>query len=162
MIVTAVVAVAENGIIGRGGGLPWRLPSEMRHFREATRGKPLIMGRKTHEAIGRVLPGRLNIVVSRNPDLAIPGAVVARTLHEALEAAAVGGAAEACLIGGAELYAEALPLAQRAILTRVHASPPGDVSLPPLTGDWREIRKEGPFQEAGDEFPYSVVVLERA
>jgi dihydrofolate reductase len=137
MIVTAVVAVAENGIIGRNGGLPWRIPSEMRHFREATRGRPLIMGRKTHEAIGRVLPGRLNIVVSRRADLVIPGAVVVHTLHDALDQAAVGGAAEACLIGGAELYAEALPLAQRAILTRVHASPEGDVSLPPFAGNWR-------------------------
>ncbi|MBP9750604.1 MAG: dihydrofolate reductase [Candidatus Peribacteraceae bacterium] len=162
MIVTAVVAVAENGIIGRDGGLPWRLKSEMRRFREVTRGKPLIMGRKTHEAIGRVLPGRLNVVVSRQEDLEIPGAVVAHSLHEALEMAAVGGAAEACLIGGAELYAEAMPLAQRVIFTRVHASPTGDVSLPPLAGEWREIRKEGPIQEEGDEFSYSVFVLERA
>lgn len=162
MIVTAVVAVAENGIIGRDGGLPWRLKSEMRRFREVTRGKPLIMGRKTHEAIGRVLPGRLNVVVSRREDLEIPGAVVAHSLHEALNLAVATGAREACLIGGAELYAEAMPLAQRVIFTRVHASPAGDVSLPPLAGEWREIRKEGPIQEDGDEFPYSVFVLERA
>ncbi len=161
MIVTAVVAVAENGIIGRDGGLPWRLPSEMRRFREVTRGKPLIMGRKTHEAIGRVLPGRLNVVVTRRPDLRIPGASVAHSLHEALDLAAATGAAEACLIGGAQLYEEAMPFAQRVIFTRVHASPTGDVSLAPLTGNWREVRKEGPLQEEGDEFAYSVLVLER-
>jgi dihydrofolate reductase len=162
MILTVVVAVAENGIIGRGGGLPWQLKSDMRHFRAVTRGKPMIMGRKTHDAIGRVLPGRLNIIVSRHPDLRIPGAIVAHSMNEAVDVAIQNGATEACVIGGAELYKDALPLAQRMILTRVHASPSGDTSLPPLNmTQWREISRTGPLQEEGDDYPFSIIELER-
>jgi len=120
MRVSLVAAVDENDLLGVDGRLPWRLPAEMAHFRAATMGRPVLMGRRTHEAIGRPLPGRTNIVLSRQPDLALPGCVVAGSLREALAAAAATGAAECAVIGGAGVFEEAVWQADRLVLTRVH------------------------------------------
>ena len=132
-----MVAAAENGVIGSNNRLPWHLPQDLRHFRRVTMGKPIVMGRKTFESIGRPLPGRCNIVVSRNPGYSAAGIRLVASLEEALalaeHVAAGDGAPEAVVIGGAEIYALALPRAGRLYLTRIHAAVEGDALLPPIT-----------------------------
>lgn len=136
--ISIIVAVAENGVIGRHGDLPWRLPDDLRRFKELTMGKPVIMGRRTWESLGRPLPGRRNIVVSRTPAFAAAGAEVAHTLPDALQRAA--DEPDVFVIGGAQLYAEALTLAHRLYVTRVHATVEGDVFFPRWRPeDWTEI-----------------------
>jgi len=164
--VCIVAALASNGVIGRGNELPWRLPADLRHFRELTLGKPVVMGRRTFASIGRALPGRANIVISRNPGFGAEGVQVATCLEDALAQAVAladrDGASEVMVIGGAEIYAEALPRAKRLYLTRLHAAVEGDVYFPPIDwAAWRETSREdhsaGP-EEAGD---YSFLVYER-
>jgi dihydrofolate reductase len=136
-VISLIVAVADNGVIGRGGSLPWHLPDDLAHFKRTTLGKPVIMGRRTFVSIGRALPGRQNVVVSRDPGFTARGCLVARDLDEALGLHST--APEQLVIGGASLYEEALPRAQRIYLTRVHASPAGDVYFPKLDpGEWGE------------------------
>ena len=158
--VSLVVAADEEGGIGRGGGLPWHLPADLKHFRALTMGKPVIMGRRTWESIGRPLPERRNVVVSRQPSLQVPGCEVAGSLDDALRL--VDDAAEACVIGGAEIYRLALPLADLIHLTRVHARVEADTFLPPL--DPREWRLQSREEHAADErhaYPFSFITLER-
>lgn len=132
-----VVAVAENGVIGSGNQLPWRLPDDLRRFKELTMGKPMVMGRRTFDSIGRPLPGRTSIIVTRNADLRIPGCLVAHSLEAALNAA--GDTPEIVIVGGAELYRSALPRVGIVHLTRVHAEVPGDTHFPKLQPEqWRE------------------------
>lgn len=128
MILSCIVAVAENGVIGRGNGLPWRLPADLQRFKELTTGHTLIMGRKTFESIGRPLPDRTSIVLTRDRAYERPGAVVVHSLEEALERCR--GEQEVFAIGGAAVFREALPRAQRLYLTRVHADVAGDVRFP--------------------------------
>ncbi len=131
-----VVAVAENGVIGRDGGLAWRISDDLKWFKKVTLGKPMIMGRKTFDSIGRPLPGRDNIVVSRTPGFAPAGVIPAAGLDEALSLGAARakalGVDEICVIGGASLYAAALPRAARIYYTHVCAAPEGDVFFPPF------------------------------
>jgi dihydrofolate reductase len=164
---TLVLARASNGVIGRGAGLPWRLASDLRRFRALTLGKPVIMGRKTWESLPRrPLPGRLNIVLSRGAGFEAEGAVVCDDFAEALEIgreqAAEDGVDEVCVIGGADLFALALPRAARIYLTEVDGAPEGDVTMPPLdeTG-WRETRREAVPAGPKDEYPTVFRVLER-
>jgi dihydrofolate reductase len=155
-----VVAVADNGIIGRGGTLPWRLPEDLRRFRANTMGKPMLMGRRTFESIGKALPGRTSIVLTRSRGWWHPEVLVAHSLAEALERAR--GAAELAVIGGAEIYALTLPLARRIYLTRVHAIVSGDTHLPPLDGrDWRELWQEDYPADARNEHAMTFSLLER-
>jgi dihydrofolate reductase len=161
-----VVAVAENGVIGRGGGLPWRLPSDLKRFRATTLGRPLIMGRRTYEAIGTPLDGRDNIVLTRRAGVYPPGVLVAATLPEALclarAQAAKRAVEEIMIIGGAEIFRAALPLAERIYLTLVHAAPLGDAHLSPFDPRaWRETLREPMQRRAGDEFSADFIVLER-
>lgn len=129
MILSILVAVAENGVIGREGRLPWRLPDDLRRFKRLTTGHTIVMGRRTYESIGRALPGRLSIVLSRDPDFTTPAGVeVVGSLDAALDACA--GEDEVFVIGGESLFREALPRADRVYLTRVHAEPAGDVLFP--------------------------------
>src|SRR5438067_831725 len=125
--IVIIAAVADNGVIGRGGDMPWRLSADLQHFRRLTMGKPVVMGRKTYLSIGKPLVGRTTIVVSRDPSLAIAGALVAPSLAHALDAARGDalrrGACEIVIAGGAEIYAQAMPLADRLEITRVHARP---------------------------------------
>ena len=128
--ITLVAAVSENGVIGRGNALPWRLKSDMQHFRAVTMGKPVIMGRKTFLSIGKPLAGRTNIVVSRDPAFAAPGVLVAPSLDVAF-AAARGDAlrrqvGEIVVAGGADIYAQAMPLAARIAMTYIHRAVEGD------------------------------------
>ncbi len=156
-----VAAVAENGVIGRNNALPWRLKSDMQHFRALTFGKPVVMGRKTFLSIGKPLEGRTNIVVSRDRNFAAPGAIVAPDLGAALAAARGDalrrGADAIAVIGGADLYAQALPLADRLAITLVKARPDGDARFPPIDpATWRESERRehpaGPDDSAGFAF----------
>jgi dihydrofolate reductase len=162
-----MVAAAENGVIGSNNSLPWHLPQDLRYFRQVTMGKPIVMGRKTFESIGRPLPGRCNIVVSRNPDYSAAGVRLVASLEEALvlaeQVAASAGAPEAVVIGGAEIYALALPRADRLYLTRVHAAVQGDARLPPIDWDqWREVGRERHAADSDNPYDYSFLVYERA
>jgi dihydrofolate reductase len=143
-VVSVIAAVAADGCIGRGGGLPWRLPGDLARFRAATMGKPVVMGRRTWESLPRrPLDGRLNIVVSATLGEAA-GAVVARSLAEAIALAAAGGGPEVVVMGGAALYAEALPLAGRAYITDVAVTvPDGDTWFPPFDrAGWSVLSEE--------------------
>jgi len=137
--IALVVAVADNGIIGRAGKLPWHLPDDLKHFKSVTMGKPVLMGRRTFESIGRALPGRRNLVLSRADRLEMDGAEIVHTVDEARER--VGEAAELCVIGGAEVYALTLPVAGSIYLTRVHAAPEGDTHFPTELAGWREVER---------------------
>ncbi|WP_085314301.1 dihydrofolate reductase [Derxia lacustris] len=137
---SVIVAVARNGIIGRDNSLPWRLPADLRHFKATTLGAPIVMGRNTWESLGRPLPGRRNIVVSRNPDYAAAGAEVVGSLDAALALAA--DAPEVFVIGGAQLYALAFARAERFVITEVALDPDGDTRLPPLPAGLVEVARE--------------------
>jgi dihydrofolate reductase len=139
--ITLIVARARNGVIGREGRLPWRLPEDLAFFKRTTIGHPIVMGRRTWESIGRPLPGRRNLVVSRRSDLVAPGAEVVSSLAAALSLCA--GEADVFVIGGAQLYADALPRADRLIVTEIDADFEGDTHWPsPDPAEWRESRRE--------------------
>jgi dihydrofolate reductase len=160
VIRSLVVARARNGVIGRDNRLPWRLPADLAYFKRVTMGHPVIMGRRTWESIGRPLPGRHNIVVTRNPAYAAPGATVVGSLDEAWRAA--GEVDEACVIGGTSLFAEALPQADRIHLTEVEADVEGDTWFPPFDRtQWseREVARQG--RDERHEHPFRILVLER-
>jgi dihydrofolate reductase len=160
MQLSLVVAMARNGVIGRGGGLPWHLPADLRHFRAITMGKPIVMGRRTHLSIGRPLPGRRNVVLSRDPAFAAAGCEVFPSLTAAL--AALAAVEEVMVIGGAALYAEALPRAARIHLTSIEADIPGDVHFPPCDPSaWREVACEAHAADERHAWPYRFRVLER-
>ena len=151
-----IAALAENRVIGLDNRMPWHLPADLKHFKATTLGKPIIMGRKTWDSLGRPLPGRLNIVVSRQPDLQLEGAEVFGNLVAALERAGQWareqGVDELMLIGGAQLYAEALPLAERLYLTRIALSPEGDAFFPEWSAsEWRCVASQA--HPAGEQTP---------
>lgn len=164
-----VAAVAANGVIGRGPDLPWRISGDLKRFRAITWGKPILMGRRTFDSIGRPLPGRTSIVISR--DAAFQPASDMVRVVPSLEAALDIGAREAerlgvdemAVVGGAQIYAQALPLAARLRLTEVHGEPEGDVLFPDFDrAAWRETDREGPFQTEKDEYAFSFVDYARA
>jgi dihydrofolate reductase len=156
--ISLVVAVAKNGVIGRDNTLPWRIPEDLKRFKALTMGKPVIMGRKTWESLPRKpLPGRTNIVVTRNPEFRAEGAVVA---HSFADAVAKAGANEIAVIGGQAIFAEALSIADIIYMTQVAASPDGDAFMPLIDRtQWRETTREGPYD--ADGVRYSFVTLER-
>ena len=159
-MLSVICAVARNGTIGRDGGLPWRLPADLAHFKRVTWGKPILMGRRTHESIGRALPGRRNVVLTSRPDFRPEGCETARDLAGAL--ALCGDAAELVAIGGALLYAEALPRARRLYLTRVHADVEGDVRFPAFdAGEWREVERSDHPRDERHAHAFSIATLER-
>lgn len=156
-----IAAVARNGVIGRGGGLPWRIPADLRYFKATTMGKPMIMGRRTFDSIGKALPGRTNIVVTRSGNFTADDVEVAADFDQALAIAAATGAEEAMVIGGGEIYAVALPRADRLYLTQVHIDAEGDVYFPELDrAQWREVSRDDHAAE-GDTPAFSFVTLER-
>lgn len=161
-----IVAVAENGVIGRDNALPWRIPEDLQHFKRTTMGKPIIMGRRTYESIGKPLPGRANIVVSRNAAFHAEGLSVVRALDEALalaeQTAAQDGADEVVVIGGAQLYAATIPLADRLYVTEIHASVEGDALLGAIDwAYWREASRERRVAQLPNTYDYSFVCYER-
>jgi dihydrofolate reductase len=154
-----IAAMARNRVIGRDNALPWRLPEDLKRFRRLTMGAPIIMGRKTYDSIGRPLPGRRNIVVTRQRDLALAGCEIAGSLEDAL--ALAGDAPEAFVIGGAEIYRAALPLADRLYFTLIDADYEGDAYFPAIDlAAWREIERER--GDATSELRYEFVTYERA
>ena len=155
-----IVAMAKNRVIGADGRIPWHLPDELKLFKRLTMGRHIIMGRKTYESIARVLPGRTTVIVTRQTDYAVPGAIVAHTLGDAIGACA--GDDEIFVIGGGELYEKALPLAGRIYLTVVDAAPPGDTYMPAIdSGEWRELSTEAFAADERHRFGYRHSVLER-
>ena len=161
MKISMIVAASTNGVIGMDGGLPWHLPEDLRRFRELTMGKPIIMGRTTHESIGRVLPGRTNIVLTSNPNYNAPGCEVAIRLDQAL--AFAGEADEVMIIGGACVYQSFLPMAERIYLTRVRANIDGDAYFPELDPDEWTVRSKQEFPVTDDrDYGFSFQILERS
>ena len=155
-----VVAVAENDVIGRGNQLPWHLPADLRHFKSLTLGKPVLMGRKTYESIGKALPGRKNIVLSRAADFS-PGDCAVVTTLEAARSAAMGEPA-LMVIGGAEIYRQCLPLAERIHLTLVHAQIDGDTLFAGWHGkEWSASSRERHAADHKNAYAYSFITLER-
>jgi len=158
--VTVVAAMARNGAIGLGGRMPWHLPAELAQFKKTTWGKTIIMGRKTFASIGRALPGRQNIVVSRNQYFSATGCSVAVSLAAAIDLA-IGD--EVMVIGGGELYREALPLAHRLIITEVDCEPEADTWFPDWDIDqWREVRRESFPADEKNPHSFSIVEYHRA
>jgi dihydrofolate reductase len=164
MRISLIVAVSRNGVIGRNGTMPWHLPADLRHFKRTTMGKPVVMGRRTHESIGGPLPGRTNIVMTRNRDFRAEGCVVAHSLEEALAAARTAAAArgEVLIIGGGAVYAAFLPRADRIYLTRVAADVPGDTRFPdPDPATWNETGREERPADAQNPYACTFLVLDR-
>ncbi len=162
-----VVAVAENGVIGRDNALPWRIRSDLRYFRSVTMNKPVVMGRKTYESIGKPLPGRTNIVVTRQADFAEPGVLVAGGIEQALSAARGDalrrGSNEIAVIGGTEIFVQTLPLADRIALTLVHASPQGDTFFPQIDAAvWCETGRTPHERGTGDDYGFTIVQYQRS
>ena len=166
MEVVLVAAIAENGVIGAGGAIPWRLKSDMKRFKALTLNKPVVMGRKTFVSIGRPLPGRTNIVVTRDRDFRSSGAVVTNSF-EAARAVALGDAlrrfaTEIAIIGGAEIFAQWMPSADRLEITEVHARPDGDTHLAAIAAsDWEEVARVRNPAGPDDSADFSYVTFRR-
>jgi dihydrofolate reductase len=161
-----VAAVARNGVIGGDNRLLWRLPSDLRHFKALTMGKPLVMGRRTYQSIGRLLPGRETVVVTRNRRFSPEGALVAHNLDAALalaaERAAATGADAIVIAGGGDLYAQTIGRASRLAITEVALEPKGDARFPPIDSEaWREVKRERGTRGPTDEADFSFVEYAR-
>jgi len=160
MIISLIWAQDENGLIGAGGRLPWRLPADLAWFKKNTMGKPILMGRKTFNSIGKPLPNRNNIIIT-HADFEIEGCTVVCSLKEAI--AAAGDAEELMVVGGAQVYSLALPQAGRLYITRIHAVFNGDTYFPELnTSEWRQTFREDYEADEINAYPYSFCILERA
>lgn len=160
MEISLIVAMDRNGVIGHDNALPWRLPADQKLFKNVTLGKPIIMGRKTHDSIGRPLPGRRNIVITRDGSYSAPGCTVVHDLDAALDMCRTDP--EAIIIGGREIYRQVLDRAGRIYLTEVHADVQGDTFFPDFDRSaWREVQREEFGKDEKNEHPFSFVVLER-
>jgi len=160
MIISIIVAMDEKGVIGLEGDLPWRLSADLKHFRAITMSKPLIMGRKTHESIGRPLPGRKNIVLTRANDFDAEGCTIVHSLDDAFQAA--GDVDEIIIMGGSRIYDQSLARAGRLYLTEVHADVSGDVYFPEFDkAEWLELERQDHSADEKNDFDYSFVVMER-
>ena len=170
MCLSLIVAMAKNRTIGLDGAMPWHIPEDLKFFKRVTMGHPVIMGRKTYQSIGAALPGRTNIVVTRNKDFEAADADVVHDLSEALTKAKAteelwrpdGGREEIFVIGGADIYGQALPEAQRIYMTEVHQELPGDAFFPELAeGEWKETDRQDRDPETPGGSAYSLVILDR-
>ena len=170
MRLSLIVAMAKNRTIGLDGAMPWHIPGDLKFFKRVTMGHPVIMGRKTYQSIGAALPGRTNIVVTRNKDFEAADADVVHDLSEALTKAKAteelwrpdGGREEIFVIGGADIYGQALPEAQRIYMTEVHQELPGDAFFPELAeGEWKETDRQDRDPETPGGPAYSLVILDR-
>lgn len=160
MTISIIVAMDKKGVIGLEGDLPWYLSADLKRFKAMTMGKPLIMGRKTHESIGRPLPGRKNIILTQSQEFKAKGCTVVHSLEEALLAA--GEVDEVMIMGGSGIYDQSLDRANRLYITEVHADVSGDVYFPEFDGgEWVEIEREDHSADDKNDFDYSFVVKER-
>ena len=161
MRIALVAAMAENRVIGRNNQLPWRIPADLKHFKRLTMGKPIIMGRKTYESIGRPLPGRDNIVITGDSGYRAEGCQVVHSIGQAVQAA--GAAEEVMIVGGAELYRQTIADADRLYLTLVKAEVEGDAWFPEIDRrQWREVEREAHRADASNQYDYAFLVLDRA
>ena len=162
MIISLIAAMGNNRVIGIDNRLPWRLPADMKHFRAITMGKPVLMGRKTFESIGKALPGRANIVVTQDRHFHSDGVSVAHSIEEALAMAETAGTTEVLVIGGASFYAQFLPKAQRLYITEIHNDFQGDAFFPAWEpAEWREVQRYDHAPDGDNAYAYSFVTLER-
>lgn len=159
MTISIIVATAENGVIGNRGNMPWRLPADLAHFKRITTGHPIIMGRVTHESIGRALPGRYNLVITNEKNYQADGCEVANSLEEALKK--VTGEKEVFIIGGASIYEQALPKADRIYLTLIHARPEGDRYFKYDPREWEEVSRKSHKADDKNQHDYDFLILER-
>ena len=160
MITSLIVAMGKNRAIGKDNQMPWHLPADLKFFKATTMAKPIIMGRKTFESIGRPLPGRTNIVITRNHDWSADGVSVAYSVVRALKMAADENTEEAMIIGGAQIYTESLQYADRLYITEIDLDPEGDAFFPEIGDEWREVSREAHPAE-GDKPAYAFVTYER-
>ena len=162
-MISAIVATAKDGVIGKKGGLPWYLPAELAHFKEVTMGHPIIMGRRTHESIGRALLGRSNIVITHDKNYqAAEDCEVVSSLQDAIKSAETKpGAEEVFIIGGEQIYSEAMPLLDRIYLTKVDAEVEGDKFFKFDPKDWKQVSSEKHGADDKNQYDYEFVVLER-
>lgn len=162
-IVSAIVAMSENRVIGKNNRLPWHLPSDLKHFKTITTGHPILMGRKTYESIGRPLPNRTNIIITRNSTFQAAGCVVVTSIEEAVQHASSENAAEIFIIGGALVYRQLMPHIQRIYLTIVHHEFEGDAYFPKLNmNEWKESARERHPADTENAYAYSFITLDRA
>ena len=164
MKLSMIAALAANNVIGRDNQVPWRLSTDLKRFKALTMGHHLIMGRKTYESVGRPLPGRITVVITRQPDYAAEGVQVVHTLEEAVRIAAQAGDEEAFIAGGAEIYAQAMHRADRMYLTRVHAEVEGDTWFPDFddVSEWQLVDAEHFDADENNEYPFSFLTYDRA
>ena len=161
-MISFIVARAKNGVVGKDGGLPWNLPGELALFKQRTMGHPIIMGRKTHESIGRALPGRTNIVITHNPKLNAEGCTVVQSLEQALvEAKKAPGHEEIFIIGGEAIWELALPHADRIYLTEVQADIEGDKYFKFDRSDWKEVARDEHKADAKNKYDFNFLTLDR-
>ena len=160
MRIAAIVAMSENSVIGKQNTLPWHLPADLHHFKTTTMAKPILMGRKTYESIGRALPGRCNIVITRDPSFQAPGCVVVNSIEGALEAASYSE--EIFIIGGALLYEHMMPRIQRIYMTIIHHEFEGDTFFPVIDkAEWQERERETHQADEQNRYSYSFIILDR-
>ena len=161
MIISLIAAMAENRVIGINNQLPWKLPADMKWFKEKTMGKPIIMGRKTFESFGgKALPGRQNIIITKNRDYTVEGAIVVHSIDEALNVAEPKE--EVMIIGGASFYEQMLPAANRFYLTIIHNNFEGDTSFPPFEmNEWTEVFRKYHDTDEKNSYPFTFLILER-
>lgn len=160
MLISAIFAMSENRVIGKNNQLPWHLPADLKHFKKVTLGKPILMGRKTYESIGRPLPERCNVVITKDIDYQAPGCIVVDSIEHAL--AATKESAEIFVMGGALLYQAMLPLIQRLYMTVIHQSFDGDTFFPLLNqDDWQEIERIDYAKDRENPYSYSFFILDR-
>lgn len=161
-LISAIVAMSENYVIGIDNQLPWHLPADLKHFKSLTTGHPILMGRKTYESIGRPLPNRTNIILTRNPSYQAPNCVVVTSIDEAIATAIEQNNQEIFIIGGAHVYEQLMPRIEKIYLTIVHQDFEGDAYFPALAEtDWTEISSELHQPDAENEYAYSFIELER-
>ena len=162
MRISIIVALDEGLVIGNEGGMPWHLPADLKVFKAATMGKPVIMGRSTYESIGKALPGRTNIVITRNTDFEAAGCRVAYSIEEALDIAKAESAEEAMIIGGGALYQQTIEMTDRLYLTRIAAHLVGDTHFPVInSNDWQEVSRQQHAADGDNPFDLTFVVLDR-
>lgn len=163
-IISLIAAVAKNGVIGNGNQLPWRLPADLAHFKQLTMDKPILMGRRTWKSIGKPLPGRISLVLSKDTALSLPATVQRfSSLAEVLAAQVVVESEELMVIGGAQVYRQTLPLATRIYLTLIHQDFAGDVRFPDLDrNDWLPLQRTDHPADARNPWPYSFILYQRS
>ena len=162
MIISQIVAASLNNVIGVNGGMPWHMPTDLKYFKDKTWGHHIVTGRRNYEVEGKALPGRVNIVLTRNPDYKIPDGIVVHTLEDAIDIARKAGETELFIVGGEEIYKLAMPVTDRIYLTRIHTEVKGDTFYPELDMNiWQEVSREQHKKDENDPFDYDFLVYER-